>query len=340
MLITILSRLSCNVCCFLYPAYASYKALSISEHSPAGAQSQSSEIERWLMYWSVVGTWTAVEAVCGWVFTWLPFYSLGKCIFFLYLSLPQSSGSSYIYRAHLEPFFNDHEADIDSFLASLKTRFSTALAGGIGWVWETVKSQLNVVGPIQPGSGSGQGGIEPQYPNTIHQPPTLSDPASGAAQALYGYLSRYAGHYMPIAISAVSAAAQQASRSTHVQGYATDPTHASQVQPTHDMPIPQPTPITPVRSHPSDSSLRSRTYLAAQRPSSDHLARPAGTGRSVSAGSSDESVHRLSGYEEIGRDEVENIQAQTQRPGMGEKRRSSWWGWSGGSSTEAKPKAE
>jgi hypothetical protein len=56
--------------------------------------------------------------------------------------MPQ--GSSYIYRVHLAPFFNEHESDIDAFLASLRSRASSTLAGGLGWLWENVRKQLNV----------------------------------------------------------------------------------------------------------------------------------------------------------------------------------------------------
>ena len=55
-----------NIFCFLYPAYASYKALSTPSIDPAG----DILIERWLMYWAVMGTWTGVEALAGWLFTW------------------------------------------------------------------------------------------------------------------------------------------------------------------------------------------------------------------------------------------------------------------------------
>lgn len=53
-------------------------------------------------------------------------------------------GSTYIYRTHLAPLFSEHERDIDSFLASLRGRATTALAGGIGWLWEKIRAQLNV----------------------------------------------------------------------------------------------------------------------------------------------------------------------------------------------------
>jgi hypothetical protein len=56
------------------------------------------------MYWAVVGSWTAVEAVIGWTFTWyvgiapplprltrrVPFYNIIKSLVFVYLALPQS----------------------------------------------------------------------------------------------------------------------------------------------------------------------------------------------------------------------------------------------------------
>lgn len=56
-----------NVCCFLYPAYASYKALSIR---PESSEEANEQVKRWLMYWAVIGSWTAVEMVVGWTFTW------------------------------------------------------------------------------------------------------------------------------------------------------------------------------------------------------------------------------------------------------------------------------
>jgi len=48
---------------FLYPAYASYKTLS---QRPASEE----ELERWLMYWSVLGGVVAVEYVAEWMVSW------------------------------------------------------------------------------------------------------------------------------------------------------------------------------------------------------------------------------------------------------------------------------
>jgi hypothetical protein len=35
--------------------------------------------------------------------------------------------------------------------------------------------------------------LHQQYPAGMQQPPSLQDPASGAAQQLYGFMSKYAG---------------------------------------------------------------------------------------------------------------------------------------------------
>ena len=48
---------------FLYPGYASYKTLSQRPASEA-------ELERWLMYWSVLGCIVGVEYLAGWLISW------------------------------------------------------------------------------------------------------------------------------------------------------------------------------------------------------------------------------------------------------------------------------
>ncbi|TEB32695.1 hypothetical protein FA13DRAFT_1763783 [Coprinellus micaceus] len=120
---------------FLYPAYASYKTLS---QRPASEE----ELERWLMYWSVLGCVVAVEYVAEWVVSWVPFYYTLKTIFLLYLALPQTQGSTYIYLSHLHPFFSTHEAQIDATLASLKARAKAFLQERLRLLWEGVAAAI------------------------------------------------------------------------------------------------------------------------------------------------------------------------------------------------------
>ena len=48
---------------FIYPGYASYKTLSQRPASPE-------ELERWLMYWSVLGCVVGIEYVAEWLISW------------------------------------------------------------------------------------------------------------------------------------------------------------------------------------------------------------------------------------------------------------------------------
>lgn len=88
LLLALLLRAACANCSltitFLYPAYASYKALQSRPRRTAGTSGAASaaagaltglsgsdaEVERWLMYWAVVGVWAGVEGCVGWVLTW------------------------------------------------------------------------------------------------------------------------------------------------------------------------------------------------------------------------------------------------------------------------------
>jgi hypothetical protein len=52
-----------SVSAFLYPGYASYKTLA---QRPASEE----DIERWLMYWSVLGCIVAFEYIAEWLISW------------------------------------------------------------------------------------------------------------------------------------------------------------------------------------------------------------------------------------------------------------------------------
>ncbi|OWZ64473.1 hypothetical protein J008_03301 [Cryptococcus neoformans] len=368
MVFGLLCRWACNICSYLYPAYASYKALSLHPESSPEAMAQ---VERWLMYWAVVGTWTAVEAIIGWTITWMPFYSLIKTFVLLSLSLPQFEASTYIYRSHLSPFFQEHEQDIDAFLASSRSRAGFALVESVGWIWQKAKAQFNITLPDEQlqaaamlAQNQGQGRPnEGGYPaQDVHQPPTLSDPASGALQTAFHFMSNYAGRYMPVALTALSAATASAKgQAGEAQGGAssniTPQSRAIQMPQQMSMPVPVPTP--PVHQQQSDPSLRSRAFMhasnnnsAGQYPSLNNLKQqqqyqalssarsppqgfsgrsasgPAGPGgiSQSSSRSSDESLgSRYEGYEQIGKDELQDMNKS--RSGMQGK--SNWFGWGG-----------
>ncbi|KAH8112927.1 TB2/DP1, HVA22 family-domain-containing protein [Phellopilus nigrolimitatus] len=173
MIIYFTSRVISSTVAFLYPGYASYKTLS---QRPASEE----DLERWLMYWSVLGCLVGVEYVAEWLISWLPLYYPMKTIFLLYLSLPQTRGSSYLYINFLQPFFHYHEADIDAALVKLKTRAYSFVQGKLRSLWEQILGSLGH--PVQPGASAAADAA---------QPPTMSDPVSGPTQLLGGLWRTY-----------------------------------------------------------------------------------------------------------------------------------------------------
>ena len=107
----------------------------------------------------------------------IPFYYTSKTLFLLYLALPQTQGSSYLYVHHLQPFFHSHETQIDAALASLKTRVYTFVQERLRALW------VHVTASLGQGQDQNQPGFTPVggTPNT-GAPPTMADPASGPVQ--------------------------------------------------------------------------------------------------------------------------------------------------------------
>jgi len=89
---------------FIYPAYASYKALEVA---------QLDEVAQWLTYWVVFSLFAAVEGIVDRLVYWLPFYYIFKLAFILWLQLPQFRGASKLFKGAVKPLLKKHEAEID-----------------------------------------------------------------------------------------------------------------------------------------------------------------------------------------------------------------------------------
>ncbi|KAI5480954.1 hypothetical protein MNV49_006764 [Pseudohyphozyma bogoriensis] len=179
---------------FVYPTYASYKAIK-SNDLP--------KLEVWLMYWSVMGTVMALESTVEWIFSWFPFYFEVKTIVILWLTLPQIQGSTYIYVAHLHPFLSSHESDIDAALADAKVR---AKQVGLEYLNSAVQRlKQAVVGNLAPQLLEAEGNPPAQ---TVPHPPTLADPASNATSNLYNLAGNVLRTYGPAAVAAGTALLQ------------------------------------------------------------------------------------------------------------------------------------
>lgn len=79
-------------------------------------------------------------------------YYTVKTIFLLYLALPQTRGSSYLYANHLQPFFHNHETQIDAALASFKARLYAFFQEKARMVYQQVA--LGMIPGMQPAASA------------------------------------------------------------------------------------------------------------------------------------------------------------------------------------------
>ncbi|XP_026461306.1 uncharacterized protein LOC113363030 [Ctenocephalides felis] len=92
----------------LYPAYASYKAVR---------SKNVREYVKWMMYWIVLATFSAIEQMADLCLTWLPFYYEVKILLILWLLSPATKGSSMLYKKFLHPALARREQEIDEALS-------------------------------------------------------------------------------------------------------------------------------------------------------------------------------------------------------------------------------
>ncbi|KAF8560211.1 hypothetical protein OG21DRAFT_1502545 [Imleria badia] len=135
MLISLASQFIGAWFAFALPSYATYKALAHS--APADT------LQALSTYWAVIGAFIAFEHTLGLFLSWLPFYWELRTIFLLYISLPQTQGSVYVYKTLLEPWFAKNEADLDAVLTSAQTNTIDFCRTRITALFDLVGSALN-----------------------------------------------------------------------------------------------------------------------------------------------------------------------------------------------------
>ncbi|KAF8519130.1 TB2/DP1, HVA22 family-domain-containing protein [Hysterangium stoloniferum] len=165
------SRLLTAWIAFLHPCYASYKALS---HRPVSEP----ELERWVKYWAVVGALVGVEYACEWLVSWFPFYWEVKTVFVLYLALPQTQGSTFIYDTYLAPYFVRNEAAIDRNIATAQNSIIVFAQEQLRALWNLARNTI-IEAQNQPAQPPQAGGAPP--------------PAAGSPTAVLGNLWRTYG---------------------------------------------------------------------------------------------------------------------------------------------------
>ncbi|KAF7342042.1 Protein YOP1 [Mycena venus] len=349
MLFYLTSRLVSSVAAFLYPGYASYKTLS---QRPASEE----DLERWLMYWSVLGCIVGVEYVAEWIICWIPLYYPIKTLFLLYLALPQTRGSSYIYTLHLQPFFRTHEAQIDSTLAQLRIYIYTFLQKQVRALWEHIGASMGQQAPpeaqpagsapVLPEPGSGLGGVVGSLwrsygPGILASGAAFLRPPAPAPSRPVSLNSPAGFNAQPQAGSAASAFYRAGTDTTHSILERRRQLEA-ELAALSAMPIPMPVPM----PH-QPTSLSSLSLPLTSSPSLTPSASPSTTLATGSRNSSGadlvnrgtrERTDSFGGrYEEVevpSDGEGYDMRDANERPAP--TARTSWFGWSGGSAGAGK----
>jgi len=94
----------CNFVGFMYPAFASFKALEANNHA---------DDRHWLTYWVVYSCFSLVEGFLEYILFWVPFYYPIKLAFLFYLFLPQTKGAMQLYDKFLQPALKPYVSLID-----------------------------------------------------------------------------------------------------------------------------------------------------------------------------------------------------------------------------------
>nr|XP_017507553.1 receptor expression-enhancing protein 6 isoform X3 [Manis javanica] len=113
--------LLCNLIGFVYPAYASIKAIE----SPT-----KDDDTVWLTYWVVYGLFGVVEFFSDLLLSWFPFYYVGKCAFLLFCMAPWPwNGAHMLYHRVIRPLFLKHHEAVDSVMSNLSGQALDTAAG-------------------------------------------------------------------------------------------------------------------------------------------------------------------------------------------------------------------
>jgi len=115
------AQLICNFIGFVYPAYASLKALETPKKD---------DDTKWLTYWTVFAFFSVIEFPSDILLNWFPLYWLAKCIFMVWLFAPiENNGSLILYHSVIRPRFLKNQGKLDALIKNGEEAIASKLKG-------------------------------------------------------------------------------------------------------------------------------------------------------------------------------------------------------------------
>jgi len=138
-----------------------------------------------------IGLFVAYQYSVEWLVSWFPFYIEVRTLFLLFLSLPHTQGSTYIYDSFISPFFAKNEATFDADIVSIQQQAFAFVQTRLADLWRVLSGVLNKNAAAQQGA------------------PGQPQPAPGAGMSLDGALGLFRS-YAPAVINALQPTAKAA----------------------------------------------------------------------------------------------------------------------------------
>lgn len=82
---------------FLYPAYASFKALE-------GGKNFDGDATQWMTYWIIFSSLTLLESMMPFLVNQIKWYYAIKCLLVIWLYHPKTTGAEVIYNSAVRPY--------------------------------------------------------------------------------------------------------------------------------------------------------------------------------------------------------------------------------------------
>ncbi|OMO73778.1 hypothetical protein CCACVL1_17148 [Corchorus capsularis] len=112
----IVVRTACCTVGTVIPVYSTFKAIENKDQD---------EQQKWLLYWTVYGSFSVAEVFADKILSWFPLYYHAKFAFLVWLQLPSANGAKQLYASHLRPFLLRHQARLDQILEFIYSQLVT-----------------------------------------------------------------------------------------------------------------------------------------------------------------------------------------------------------------------